>query len=112
MISDAYGNTRFYGVYRGVVFDTNDPLKKNRIRVQVPQLLAGEATTWAWPVGLVGAIPKVGEGVFIQFESGDPIYPLWSGSFTDNLVGTSSTQSSTTTTVSVGTPSIIDGGSA
>lgn len=104
MITDAYGNTRFYGVYRGVVFDTTDPLGKNRIRVQVPQLLAGEATTWAWPIGVVGALPSVGEGVFVQFEGGDPIYPLWSGSFTDNLVGTASITSEA--------PRIINGGSA
>jgi hypothetical protein len=103
MIKDVYGNSRFYGIYRGVVYGVDDPLSKNRIRVQVPQLLADYPTQWCWPVGVVGtALPEVGDGVWIQFEGGDPAFPVWSGSFNENLVTASSTSA----------PSIIDGGSA
>ncbi len=88
MIKDIYGNTRFYGIYRGVVFSTDDPLGKNRIRVKVPQILADNPTQWAWPVGIVGSsIPSVGAGVWVQFEGGDPAYPIWAGVFSDNLAG-------------------------
>ena len=114
MIKDSYGNTRFFGVYRGVVFSTDDPLGKNRIRVKIPQILADNPTQWAWPVGVVGvSLPSVGEGVWVQFEGGDPAYPIWQGSFSNNVV--SSTGPSTTyvtTTTTTPTSTTIDGGSA
>lgn len=104
MIKDIYGNTRFFGVYRGVVFNTDDPLDKGRIRAKIPQLLADIPTQWAWPVGIVGSIPSVGEGVWVSFEGGDPAFPVWNGSFNNNLISsTASTGSSSDT---------IDGGSA
>ena len=77
MIKDSYGNTRFFGIYRGVVFDTNDPLGRARIRVKVPQVLADNPTEWAWPIGTSYSAPSVGDGVLVQFEGGDPSYPLW-----------------------------------
>lgn len=85
MIKDAYGNPRFYGVYRGVVKDNKDPLGKFRVKVQVPQVLSDAVTEWAWPVvatSTANAVaPAIGEGVFVMFEGGDPSYPLWSGLF-------------------------------
>jgi len=104
MIKDIYGNTRFYGTYRGVVYSNSDPEKYNRIRVKIPQILSNFPTEWCWPVGVVGSIPEVGDGVWVQFEGGDPAYPIWLGTFSNNLI--SSTSSSGTTT------DIIDGGSA
>lgn len=114
MIKDSYGNTRFFGVYRGVVFSTDDPLSKNRIRVKIPQILADNPTQWAWPVGLVGAIPSVGQGVWVQFEGGDPSYPIWQGTFSDNLVTAVEGGPSVTniTQISSTYNGTIDGGSA
>jgi hypothetical protein len=102
MIKDIYGNTRFYGTYRGVVYDTADPKSKSRIRVKVPQILSDYPTEWCWPIGVVGSVPAVGQGVWVQFEGGDPAYPLWAGSFSENLV----------TGSSGATSDIIDGGNA
>jgi hypothetical protein len=90
---------RFYGIYRGVVVDSNDPDEKNRIRLQVPQILGQAVTNWAWEI--VGGMANVG---------GKPIY----GSFYDMtdqpLVSTTAAQ-----VISVGTTaeangiSIVDG---
>jgi len=85
MIKDEYGNRRFFGVYRGIVHSTDDPLNKGRIKLKVPQIMADAVTGWAWPIVSVSNIqtstPSIGEGVFVQFEGGDPSFPLWSGKF-------------------------------
>jgi hypothetical protein len=92
MIKDSDGKVRFYGVYRGVVADTRDPLAKNRIRVQVPQVLSDQVTGWAWPISSPSntqvVVPAVGDGVFIMFEGGDPSFPLWSGKFSGEVAAT------------------------
>ena len=77
---------RFYGKYRGLVTDVDDPEKLGRIVAQVPDVLEEQETPWAMPVvpfagdghGLV-LLPEVGDGVWIEFESGDPSRPLWTG---------------------------------
>lgn len=95
MIKDLYGNTRLYGIYRGVVTANNDPLSKGRIKMQIPQILATETTEWAWPVDprlflvdneatlAVPLPPTIGQGVWVMFEGGDPSYPVWLGTFGD-----------------------------
>jgi uncharacterized protein involved in type VI secretion and phage assembly len=79
--------SRFYGKYRGLVTDNNDPTKRGRIKVQVPAVL-NELEVWAMPclpyagnnVGLYG-IPEPGAGVWVEFEAGDPSYAIWTGGF-------------------------------
>jgi hypothetical protein len=44
---DPLGRPRFFGIYRGIVADINDPLSKKRIRAKVPQVLGTETTGWA-----------------------------------------------------------------
>jgi len=68
---------RFFGIYRGVVADTNDPLDQNRVRMLVPQILGEAVTGWAYPI-LQTAI-EVNEPVWVLFEGGDPNFPLWMG---------------------------------
>jgi uncharacterized protein involved in type VI secretion and phage assembly len=78
--------SRFYGKYRGTVVDVNDPDGLGRITAQVPEVLHNETSPWALPAapfagpshGLV-VIPEVGDGVWIEFEAGDPGRPIWSG---------------------------------
>ena len=84
MILDSSGNRRFYGVYRGTVTDSKDPDNKRRIKATVPQVLGTEPTDWAWPVDSSTTHPeppKVGQGVWVIFEGGDPSFPIWSGTF-------------------------------
>ncbi len=78
MIKDAYGNTRFYGIYRGVVVTVRDD---GRVSLKVPQILADQVTGLAWPVEPTGSTPSIGDGVWIAFEGGDPAYPIWLGKF-------------------------------
>jgi len=78
--------TRHYGKYRGIVVSVDDPEKMGRITAQVPEILQEETSPWALPAapfagashGLV-LIPEVGDGVWIEFEAGDPSRPIWTG---------------------------------
>lgn len=86
MIKDSYDNVRFFGVYRGVVVDNQDPLGKGRLRLKVPQVLLDQVTDWAWAIhqpGVVRLSPPIGEGVFVMFEGGDPSFPIWMGTFSE-----------------------------
>ena len=87
MITDEYGNRRFFGVYRGVVQDNSDPLGKGRVKLRVPQVLFDATTDWAWGTytpGIQDTSPAVGQGVFVQFEGGDPSFPIWTDTFTSD----------------------------
>ncbi len=77
---------RYYGKYRGVVQDNEDPRGMGRIRALVPEVLDDQVTPWALPCApFAGAgagqytIPAVESGVWIEFEAGDPARPLWIG---------------------------------
>ncbi|TDC24602.1 baseplate assembly protein [Streptomyces sp. 8K308] len=76
----------YLGKYRGTVKDNRDPQGIGRIRVQVPDVLGDEPSTWAMPCfPLAGPgtgqyhLPPVNSGVWVEFEQGDPSYPIWSG---------------------------------
>lgn len=81
-------NKRFFGKYRGVVTDIDDPLKMGRIRARVPDVHGDEQSGWAMAcmpfaghgMGFLG-LPTVGGGVWIEFEQGDPDFPIWAGSW-------------------------------
>lgn len=84
MIESSEGNKRFFGVYRGTVTNSKDPNQQRRVRLTVPQVLGEEATDWAWPMDSASVKahpPKVGQGVWVSFEGGDPSFPVWSGTF-------------------------------
>jgi uncharacterized protein involved in type VI secretion and phage assembly len=84
----AESRERFYGKYRGLVVDIDDPDSLGRIRAQVPEVLGTLHSPWALPCAPYGgpgvgtyAIPPVGAGVWIEFEAGDPSRPIWSGAW-------------------------------
>jgi uncharacterized protein involved in type VI secretion and phage assembly len=78
----------FYGKFRGTVTDNRDPLMQGRIRAKVPDILGDNDSGWALPalpyagdgVGLF-VIPPTDGAVWIEFEHGDPDYPIWTGCF-------------------------------
>ena len=76
----------FFGKYRGTVTDNKDPLLIGRIRANVPDVTGDADSGWATPCAPFGgsgvgffAVPAEGAGVWIEFEHGDPDYPIWSG---------------------------------
>jgi hypothetical protein len=82
------GQGRFFGKYRGEVTNALDPLGLGRVQVACPAVLGDARNVWAMPcapfagpgVGFF-AIPPVGAKVWVEFEGGDPDYPIWSGCF-------------------------------
>jgi uncharacterized protein involved in type VI secretion and phage assembly len=78
----------YYGKYRGTVVSNVDPLQLGRIQVFVPDVAPSMPTTWALPcVPVAGkqsgmfVLPQTGAGVWVEFEQGDPDYPIWVGCF-------------------------------
>lgn len=79
---------RHLGKYRGVVVENSDPDGLGRIRALVPDVLGDDPCGWALP-----CVPYAGPGVgflmippekalvWIEFESGDLDYPIWTGCF-------------------------------
>lgn len=79
---------KFYGKYRGVVINNIDPEQQGRLLVQVPDVVGLAPTTWVMPcLPMAGinsgilALPMIGAGVWVEFEQGDPDYPIWVGCF-------------------------------
>lgn len=77
---------RYWGKYRGTVVDVDDPQAIGRIRATIPSVLGEADSPWAMPCvpfagddhGLV-LLPEIGDGVWIEFEGGDPALPVWTG---------------------------------
>ncbi|MDD5094275.1 MAG: phage baseplate assembly protein V [Dehalococcoidia bacterium] len=79
---------KFFGKYRGTVANNVDPMQQGRIQVNCPSVLGDGQMSWAMPcspyagssVGLF-TIPPAGANVWVEFEEGEPDYPIWSGCF-------------------------------
>jgi uncharacterized protein involved in type VI secretion and phage assembly len=88
-VNDRAAPTRFLGLYRGTVMNNIDPLLRGRLLVSVPDVLGAVPSSWAeacaplaGPTGPpMGAylVPPIGAGVWVEFERGDPSYPIWVG---------------------------------
>ena len=77
---------RYFGKYRGIVFNNQDPLRLGRIQAMIPEVLGEIPSGWASPCTpyagtLAGfyTIPLPGSGVWIEFEAGDVSRPIWVG---------------------------------
>lgn len=71
------------GKYRAIVVDVNDPEKRGRIRVECPAVLGKCISNWALPCFSPGffSIPNLKDLVWMEFESGEKDYPVWTGAF-------------------------------
>jgi type VI secretion system (T6SS) baseplate-like injector VgrG len=79
---------RYYGKYRGTVIENIDPEQIGRVLMQVPDVLGETPSSWALPcvpaAGIqsgVFVVPPIGSQVWVEFEQGDPDYPIWTGGF-------------------------------
>lgn len=98
----------YFGKYRGTVTDNGDSTNRGRLKVHVPAVL-GDLEVWAMPclpyagnnVG-VFMIPESGAGVWVEFEGGDPSYPIWTGGFwADSELPQDNTGSAATTSLRI-----------
>jgi hypothetical protein len=83
---DVGGVPRFYGKYRGVVRQNVDPDGRGRLMVTVTDVYGPNISSWAMPcVPWAGiqqgtyVVPALNTGVWVEFEHGDPDYPIWTG---------------------------------
>jgi hypothetical protein len=74
---------KYYGKYSGQVIDADDPLQLGRVKVALPSVFPEEMQVWARPCFPSGHffVPPVGAAVWVEFEAGDPGYPLWVGTW-------------------------------
>jgi hypothetical protein len=80
--------SEYFGKYRGKVENNIDPMQLGRVQISVPAVLGDGTLSWALPsvpyagsgVGFF-AVPPVGANIWVEFEGGDPDYPIWSGCF-------------------------------
>lgn len=80
---------QFWGKYRGTVINNVDPELRGRLMLSIPDVLNLVPSTWAEPctplAGPTGPgmgvymVPPIGAGVWVEFERGDPNYPIWVG---------------------------------
>ena len=80
--------SQFFGKYRGKVANNIDPMQLGRVQVSVPAVLGEGSLSWAMPCAPYGGpgvgfftVPPVGANIWVEFEAGDPDYPIWSGCF-------------------------------
>ena len=71
LLANDLADKRFYGIYRGIVVDTNDPENLNRIKMQIPQILGQAVTSWAWPIVGVPENKKAPYGSFSDSTTQD-----------------------------------------
>jgi hypothetical protein len=88
-MSSTKPNKTFIGKFRGTVVQNIDPEQRGRLMLMIPDVLGPIPSTWAEPcVPLAGPtgppmgvymVPPIGAGVWVEFEHGDPDYPIWVG---------------------------------
>ncbi|MFI7690057.1 phage baseplate assembly protein V [Nonomuraea sp. NPDC049655] len=79
---------RFYGKYRAIVVDNEDPAGLGRLKLKVPSVLGPDIVTgWATPCLPYGGaadqgivfVPEREAHVWVEFEEGDLEFPIWVG---------------------------------
>lgn len=76
---------KFYSLYRGFVYNREDPLNLNRLQLIIPSVGGNEPYLyWALPSGNffgngygIQVLPQKGDLVWIEFEMGNPKRPVW-----------------------------------
>jgi uncharacterized protein involved in type VI secretion and phage assembly len=78
--------TAYLGKFRGTVINNVDPMQQGRLQAMVPDVLGSMPSSWAMAcvpfAGIqagIWSVPPIGAGVWVEFEQGDPDYPVWTG---------------------------------
>lgn len=79
--------SKYYGIYQGVVTNIQDEEKRGRLRVKCPDVLGSDVeSAWCDPMIPVAydtggdfCMPQVEETVWIMFIAGDANRPVWLG---------------------------------
>jgi Type VI secretion system/phage-baseplate injector OB domain len=85
---------RYYSTYRAKVTDNKDPKKRGRVRLVVPSIFGdgdpeSKSLDWADPRDFRNASktggeffpPEIGDWVYVEFETGDLQFPIYSGGY-------------------------------
>lgn len=80
------GLGKFYSSYRGYVVDRNDPEGLGRIKAKIPTITGDEPhPKWIYPKNVFSGknygmqvLPNNGDMVWIEFETGNTNFPMWS----------------------------------
>lgn len=81
---------RFYGIYSARVVDNDDPERRGRLTLKIPNVLGNDVVSgWALPCAPYGGaanqgfffIPEIDSDVWVEFESGMLDRPVWLGSY-------------------------------
>lgn len=79
---EAY-DTKFMGLFRGKVVNNNDPLQLRRCQIRAMPMMEGckdSDLPWAVCRDSRGVdIPEIGSWVYVEFEVGDILKPVYSG---------------------------------
>lgn len=88
-MNDSDQTQGFVGKFRATVLNNIDPETRGRLMLTIPDVLGVVPSTWAEPctplAGPTGPpmgvymVPPIGAGVWVEFEQGDPNYPVWVG---------------------------------
>ena len=79
--------SKYYGIYQGVVTNINDPEKRGRLKCKCPDVLGGSTeSAWCDPMIPVAydnggdfCMPQKEETVWLLFIAGDANRPVWLG---------------------------------
>jgi len=90
---------RYYGTYRGTVHNNKDPQNRGRVWVKVPAIAGGGVlANRAYPKmpfagNKIGFFfpPEEGDTIYVQFENGDPQFPIYEGGYWNAPGGTTET---------------------
>lgn len=81
-------DNKYYGKYRGVVLDNNDPEGLGRLKLEVENIEIDELPNWAMPCTPYAGpgegfffLPPLKANVWVEFAMGDVNYPIWSGCY-------------------------------
>lgn len=82
---------QYFGKFRAVVVDVDDPDKRGRVRVKCPKVLGEGKSKWCEVCSPVAyedhgdfCLPKKDDTVWVEFENGNPNKPIYVGAWWSN----------------------------